>query len=106
MGQHLGRINTQNALRRHLESQGITLDACMFTLIAHGPIYPEQPDMQTHLPIRNFVGAMEKALAEELKAAGYNVLNNVKWKHPLPADIWNTVRSEFRKDFPKLQQLT
>jgi hypothetical protein len=76
------RSKTQNALRRHLENHNISLEACLFTLIAHGPIYPEQLNMEAHLPIRNFVGAMEKSLAEELRAAGYNVLNNVKWKHP------------------------
>jgi hypothetical protein len=96
-------VKTQNALRRHLESRGIKPEVCNFVLVAHGPIYPEQTDMNTHLPIRNVVGAMEKALAEELRLAGYNVLNVVKWKHPLELSIWNLVRDKFCKAFPKLQ---
>jgi hypothetical protein len=106
MGQHLGRSKNQNALRRHLEGRGIDLEACSFTLTAHGPIFSEQADMASHLPVRNSVGAMEKALADELKAAGYNVLNEVKWKHPLSADVWNTVRSQFCEAFPKLRLLS
>jgi hypothetical protein len=104
MGQHLGRIKTQNALRQHLENRHIDLESCSFTLVAHGPIYPEQANMEAHLPIRNAVGAMEKALADELSAAGYNVLNKVKWKHPLAADVWSCVRAEFCGTFPRLEQ--
>lgn len=40
MGQHLGSLENQNALRRHLVGKGLTLEECTFHLISHGPIHP------------------------------------------------------------------
>ncbi|MGO4524953.1 hypothetical protein AB4097_08820 [Microvirga sp. 2MCAF35] len=112
MGQHLGSAKTQNALRQHLRKEGLEPEDCTaFHLVAHGPIYPEVEHapgldraalMEKHLPLRDLVGAMEKALAEELKQAGYRVLNTVKWKHPHDPVIWETVRAAFEAHFPKL----
>jgi predicted DCC family thiol-disulfide oxidoreductase YuxK len=112
MGQHLGSIKTQNALRQHLRKKGLQPEDCTsFHLVSHGPIYPEVEHapglnraelMAKHLPLRDMVGAMEKALAEELKQAGYQVLNSVRWKHPHDPAIWETVRAAFAEHFPKL----
>jgi hypothetical protein len=113
MGQHLGTVKTQNALRSHLEKREIDILACSFELIAHGPIYPEVADlpgasrtdlMKEHLPIRNLVGAMEKALAEELREAGYTVLNQVKWSHRHDPAVWGLVRAAFAEKFPRLNR--
>ena len=42
MGQHLGHVKTQNALRRHLAKNDIEPEDCTsFHLITHGPLYPE-----------------------------------------------------------------
>lgn len=60
--------------------------------------------MEAHLPLRDIVGAMEKALAEALAAAGYDVLNTVKWKPPLDAGLWAPVRAAFAEAFPRLKQ--
>lgn len=113
MGQHLGKAETQNALRKHLEKRGLDLAACTFHLVSHGPLYAEiaKADgatraalMEAHLPLRDIVGAMEKALAEALAAAGYDVLNTVKWKPPLDAGLWAPVRAAFAEAFPRLKQ--
>ena len=95
-----------------LRKEGLEPEDCAaFHLVAHGPIYPEvEPApgldraalMAKHLPLRDLVGAMEKALAEELKQAGYRVLNTVKWKHPHDPALWETVRAAFSAHFPKL----
>src|SRR5450432_397385 len=71
MGQHLGFVKSQNALRSRLADVGILAEDCTaFHLVAHGPIYPEidrsvggdrNSLMDAHKPIRNLVGAMEKA---------------------------------------------
>lgn len=113
MGQHLGFQKTQNALRKQLLKRGVKPEACSaFHLISHGPIYPEidKPEgadrkalMEKHIPLRNFVGAMEKALAEELTAAGYDVMNEVKWSHPHDEAVWTAVREAFAEHFPKLR---
>ncbi|ACF00041.1 conserved hypothetical protein [Rhodopseudomonas palustris TIE-1] len=118
MGQHLGSIKNQNALRQHLCKRGITPEDCQsFELVAHGPIYPEvvKPEnfshsdsvtkarlMKMHRPIRDIVGAMEKRLAGELRSAGYDVLNSVKWQYDVPEIDWLPVRQAFAADFPKL----
>ncbi|MGM4918515.1 hypothetical protein [Tardiphaga sp. 813_E8_N1_3] len=114
MGQHLGFIKTSNALRSRLLDKGVTAEDCeRFDLIAHGPIYPEvlrdrnanrATLMNDHIPRRNLVGAMEKALADELAAGGYTVLNTVKWKHDHDPKVWAAVKDAFRSHFSEDRQ--
>jgi hypothetical protein len=116
MGQHLGFAKTQNALRKHLLSRGVEPESCAaFHLIAHGPVYPEVEReegldraalMDRHKPLRDCVGAMEKALAETLERAGYTVLNTVKWNHAIDEDAWTAVRTAFAEHFPKLKDVS
>lgn len=112
MGQHLGSAKNQNALKRHLLSRGVSPEECQsFDLIAFGPLFDEVEKldglsrddlMKLHIPIRDAVGALEKVLAEELKAAGYDVLNSVSWKHPHDVQGWEAVRQAYVSKFPKL----
>lgn len=110
MSQHLGKQKNSNALRRNLLNAGINAEDCKsFDLIAHGPIFNEVPDggsrydrMEKHKPIRDVVAAMEKQLAEDLSAAGYNVLNKVHSRKPLDVAIWTPVRQAFAKHFERL----
>lgn len=111
MGQHLGAAATQNALRQHLERRGVALQACTFHLVSHGPLYDEaakadgatrQALMAAHRPLRDIVGALEKALADDLAAARYAVLNTVHCKWPLDPSLWAPVRAAFAAHFPKL----
>ncbi|MGV2102913.1 hypothetical protein [Rhizobium sp. 21-4511-3d] len=112
MGQHLGFSSNQNALRKHLKARDLEAEDCAnFQLISHGPLFDEVMGesgadrtalMALHVPIRNMVGALEKVLAEELKAAGYEVLNTVKWKHAHDIDAWNEVKKAFSVYFPRL----
>ena len=112
MGQHLGAAKTQNALRKHLEKRQVDLQACTFHLVSHGPLYQEVARvdgatraalMAAHMPLRDIVGAMEKALADDLTAAGYAVLNIVKCKWPLDPVLWAPVRAAFAAHFPNLE---
>ena len=95
MGQHLGHVSTQNALRSHLERRGVRPEDCAeFELIAYGPIYPETDHdgsdrdtlMRRHAPLRNNTGAMEKLLCDDLRAAGHEVMNQVSWRYRLDDD--------------------
>ncbi|MCV3243293.1 hypothetical protein [Mesorhizobium sp. ZC-5] len=122
MGQHLGSVKNQNALRRNLLAVGVDPLSCKsFDLVAHGPIHPEvvRPEdfdhadktmreelMKLHLPLRDEVGAMEKRLAKELSDVGYKVLNNVKWKYDVDDTKWLPVRKAFVDDFPELGRLS
>ena len=118
MGQHLGSLENQNALRKHLLAKGLTLEECTFHLISHGPIHPEveRPAsveerkarraelMKLHLPLRDEVGAYERDLAAALADAGYQVLNTVRWKPVGAPDQWRRIFAEFGKHFPRLEQ--
>lgn len=103
MGQHLGHQKNQNALRKHLESKGIEPERChAFHLIAHGPLFPQAQDMASHLAPRDIVAALEKALAEALTAAGYDVMNTVRCLKPLDAKLFAKVQTAFAPHFPSL----
>ena len=103
MGQHLSKNPNQNALRRHLESRGITPEECAsFSLVAHGPLFPEARDMEEHRGPRDVVAALEKALAETLSSVGYSVLNIVNDKHVLDQRLWAQVRDALTAHFPRL----
>ncbi|MBI2898586.1 MAG: hypothetical protein HYY17_00205 [Planctomycetes bacterium] len=104
MGQHLGHAKTQNALRQHLERHGIAPERCtQFHLIAHGPLFPEAADMAAHVGPRDVVAALEKALADNLLASGYRVLNTVNCRKILDPKLWSEVRAAFARHFPKLR---
>lgn len=119
MGQHLGSMKNQNALRARLRDQGIEAEDCQaFHLVAHGPLYPEveRPDcpnerkalreglMKKHKPVRDKVGAYERDLERALRKAGYNVLNTVKWKPEGDQVRWHEILAAFAEHFPKLAQ--
>ena len=114
MGQHLGSVKSQNALRRQLEKRGIQPETCKaFHLVSHGPLYDEVAKadgatraalMAAHTLLRDIVGAMEKALADDLSAAGYSVLNTVNCRWLLDPVLWAPVRAAFAAHFPKLDR--
>ena len=118
MGQHLGSLENQNALRKHLVGKGLALEECTFHLISHGPIHPEveRPAdleerksrhselMDLHRPMRDEVGAYERDLAAALESAGYRLLNTVKWKPVGDPARWQEVLKAFAKHFPKLER--
>lgn len=103
MGQHLGHVRASNALRAHLVRVGIEPDAGReFDLIAHGPIFPEQEDMDAHRGPRDIVAALERQLACALEAGGYRVLNTVACRHPLDGSMWKEIQSAFIEYFPPI----
>ena len=102
MGQHLGFREESNAMRRQLQARGIVPEKCSFRLVAHGPILEEAMTKEAHDSRRDKVGAMEKALAGAMCAAGYQVLNTVKCRVPLDEAAFAEVREAFAEKFPKL----
>lgn len=103
MGQHLG-IAKSNMLRRHLDKHGIEPEACVFRLVAVGPLEAESKDAMRHQhdERRDLVAAMEKTLAESLSVAGCQVLNRVACRKPLDRDRYAQVRHTFAAAFPHL----
>jgi hypothetical protein len=99
-----GETATTRMVRRHLENRGIDVFACQYRVIGHGPIYDQvlDKDFAAHKPLRDTVGAMEKKLAEDLRDAGYDVMNTVRWKPALDPELYAPIRAAFTAEFPGL----
>ena len=116
MGQHLDTNEKSNALRRHLESRDIEPEACFeFMMVACGPLFLEAPCLCgseepekcicEHRRPRDKVAALEKTLADALRDAGYDVMNEVKVdlnKRPLDNGLWQEVLESLSEEFPEL----
>jgi hypothetical protein len=106
LGQHLDPAahSTTNQPRKQLEKLGIAVEECRFRFVTHGPLLPETEtkDAESHYPLRNLIQAMERALAEDLTEAGYEVMNKVTWKAILDQDLYAPVRAAFAEQFPCL----
>jgi hypothetical protein len=91
-------------VRNNLEKRGVDPAQCEFRMVGHGPIFDEAPnkDFEAHRPIRDKVGAIEKKLAEDLEAAGYDVMNEVRWNAPLDTELYEPVRVAFAAELPGL----
>ena len=102
IGQHLDfSLNAKgNALGRQLKTAGIDPEICTFEMTAIGPIFDEQKTMPEHKPLRDKTAALERALADELKRRGYNVLGT----HPRVAEpdpnLLSQVISKLQNLFP------
>ena len=103
MGQHLGYNQNSNVLRRHLEGKNIDPETCSFRLIAHGPILEEATAQDEHRERRDKIAAMEKALADEMTAVGYNVINNVNCRMKLDVTKFASVHAAFALHFKMLE---
>lgn len=102
MGQHLGFNANSNVLRRHLKSKDVEPATCSFRLVAHGPLLDEAPDQDQHRHCRDHVAAMEKALADGMTKAGYQVINTVSCKRPLDLGRFADVQAAFAVHFSRL----
>ncbi|MBC8294975.1 MAG: hypothetical protein H8E55_04150, partial [Pelagibacterales bacterium] len=90
--------------RRHLVGKNIDPETCMFRLIAHGPILKEAKNENEHLKHRDSIAAMEKALADEMTMAGYNVINTVNCRKKLNVKKFATVLISFSTHLKNLKR--
>lgn len=123
MGQHLGDADNTNALLRHLQDRFKNREIHSyekFRMISYGPIFPEverhpefayrvqphwQAALELHNPYRDRAAALERKLAQELHAAGYDVMNTVNSNAQLIDTDWPPVREAFAKHFSRLAQV-
>lgn len=99
MGQHLGFAKNSSMLRNHLQGRDVSPDLCSFRLVAHGPILPEAKDWKSHVIRPDLAAAVEKQLAEDCAAAGYDVLNSVVSGKELDDELYAPVRAAFTEHF-------
>jgi hypothetical protein len=103
MGQHLGFAKNSNMLRKYLGTRDVEPNDCKFRLVAHGPILDEAEDLETHRERRDRVAGVEKALAEAMKVAGYDVMNIVLCRKTLDEPMFADVRAAFALEFHRLK---
>jgi hypothetical protein len=104
MGQHLGSADNSSMLRKYMVARALNPVDCRFRLVAFGPILAESPgkDVAEHRLRRDRVAGMDKQLAEDLKAAGYDVVNPVLSTKPLDEELYADVRVAFAAHFEDL----
>ena len=104
IGQHLDfRANAKgNALGKQLRRLNVQPSQCTFEMLAIGPIFPEQETFDLHKPIRDTVGALESALADELANRGYDVIGTHGRRVASDTEIWAEVLRHTNTKFPPL----
>jgi hypothetical protein len=102
IGQHLdSSLNAKgNALGRQLKTAGINPEVCTFEMTAIGPIFAEQKTMPDHKPLRDKTAALERAIADELKRRGYNVLGTHPRAQEPDQKLLSHVIAELETSFP------
>ncbi len=63
-----------NSLTRLIGEKGASPSEFQFSLVAVGPIFPEQDDFESHRPFRDRMTALEKAVSDHFRNGGYQVL--------------------------------
>ena len=108
LGQHLEIDGKANAILRHLKKAKVGPDKCAgIDMIACGPLLCEVKDKKNkkeHYRRRDIIAALVKKLAEALKQANYDVLNEVHSNAGLDVELWIKVQKSFAEHFPKLRQ--
>lgn len=99
LGQHLGYIEASNMLRTHLEKRDMAPDECCFRFVAHGPILAEATSWEEHVPRREIIGGLEQKLEQELREAGWDVMNTIRGSFELDEQLWLDVRPVFAEKF-------
>ena len=104
MGHNLGTLATSSMVRNNLEKRGVDPVECNFRMVGCGPVFdePATKTMEAHKPIRDQVAALEKKLAEDLSASGYDVMNTVRSNAVLDEALYHPVRAAFAEAFPDL----
>ncbi len=89
-------------VRNNLEKRGVDPVDCKFRMVGRGPVFdePVTKTMESHKPIRDQVAALEKKLAEDLRATGYDVMNTVRSSAVLDETLYEQVRAAFAEEFP------
>lgn len=76
IGQHLDfRPNAKgNSLAKRLKEAGIDPKSSQFSMLALGPLFPEQSDFEEHKPFRDQMATFEHEVAKYLRSKGLIVL--------------------------------
>ena len=101
LGQHLDvRPNaTANMLLRQVRKLGWEPLACAYELVAFGPIFLEQPDLDQHRIKRDIIAPLETELAFLFKEDGYSVVGHHGRRKETDKQLLESVRQAFHQVF-------
>lgn len=104
IGQHLDiRASAKgNAMSRQLRKAGLTPADCSFRMVAIGPLFPEQVDMDSHSPVRDIVARLENELASWLRKRGYEVLGIHHCRAELDRALFASIEGLVTDEFPAI----
>ncbi|WP_339450154.1 hypothetical protein [Pseudomonas sp. EA_5y_Pfl2_R50] len=97
LGQHLDvrPSATANMLLRQVRKLGWNPLECQFELVAFGPIFPEQNELDEHRLKRDIIAPLETELALLFKRGGFNVVGS----HGKPRDADQGLLEQVKKAF-------
>jgi len=101
LSKHLGRNQNNNALRRLLGKIGIDSGCCSFRVHACGPLFIGE-STKTHNELCDITSGLEKALADAMAEARYEVINTVRCRGQLDAELFACIRAAFASHFIRL----
>jgi hypothetical protein len=101
LSSHLGGNKHSNALKRHLAQKKIDPNCCHFRFHAYGPLFDGKSN-ETHSKLCDVTSGLEKALADAMSEAGYDVINKVHCHMPLDVEAFAVVRAAFATHFKTL----
>jgi hypothetical protein len=101
LSNHLGDNKHSNALKRHLAEKKIDPVHCQFRFHAYGPLFPDS-SKQLHAELCDVTSGLEKALADALNEAGYEVLNKIHCRARIDLALFEAARNAFATHFKNL----
>lgn len=101
LSNHLGGNKHSNALKRHLAVKKIDPERCQFRFHAYGPLFVDT-SRKTHGELCDVTSGLEKALADAMNEAGYEVINRVPCRTPIDLAMFQAVRNAFAAHFKNL----
>lgn len=103
VGQHLDMraTATANTLLRNIKSADLNPLECHYEMIALGPIYPEQHDIEKHRVHLDIIAPLETALALHLKEIGKTVIGSHGKKKPYDEVLFSGIKEKFLDELQK-----
>lgn len=86
-------------LFRQVQKLGWNPLGCQYELVAFGPIFPEQSDLDQHRSKRDIIAPLETELALLFKSEGFNVVGNHGKRRATNQELLDQVKLAFHNVF-------
>lgn len=101
LGQHLDvrPKASANMVLRQVRKLGIEPLLCKYELVAFGPLFPEQDDLERHRHYRDRIAPLEAALAQLLRERGFEVVGKHGTKGTPEPELLRRIEIAFNAEF-------